>query len=202
MGALLALASYAGGACGSDSTAEDDELEAQVCQQADLGELFVEQASATFRPADLADVAPDADERLPALREAGLIRGHFVFWKEAIGRPPFESPVNVVCQALEFRSSEQAEAFAAGLRATPRDLASAALTWLPEGERTAIEGANYREGVRVFGLTAEDDATSIEVTVVVAGAGRYVRSIYAGGQSGPVAAADVLAVLERIRTRQ
>ena len=82
----------------------------------------------------IADLGPNSSARQKELRAAGVQHGRFVLFKESLPRPPFDPPVNVICQALQFDSPEHARAFVRALQ--PDDsLATTAMTWIPEANR-------------------------------------------------------------------
>ncbi len=106
------------------------ELKPLLCAQEDVGPDYQQLTDGDFSVKDLADLGPNASQRVAELRDAGAQHGRFVLFKQSLPRPPFEPPVNVVCQALQFDTAEHARAFVRDLRADD-SLATTAMTWLP-----------------------------------------------------------------------
>ncbi|HMO95558.1 MAG TPA: hypothetical protein PKD27_05510, partial [Tepidiformaceae bacterium] len=123
-------------ACSDASQEGDADLDRFLCVQDDLTWEFHEQVSGSFSAEDLGSLGDGTEERKEAYRAAGLLRGRFVFWKESLPRPPFDPPVNVVCQVLVFQTAPQAGAWVDGLVADSDEIAATGILWLPGGERT------------------------------------------------------------------
>ena len=123
---LTAAMLLAGTACSDDSasSASAKALDHQLCTSSDVGPDFREEAAGSFTPGNLADLASNSSARRDQLDAAGLKDGRFAYWKHLVADPPFPPPLEIVCQAMEFGSSEQAAAYVSGLHATPEDLAS------------------------------------------------------------------------------
>lgn len=183
LGATLAILAVS---CANEGSTADPAapLNEQVCNQSDLGDAYRQQTAGDFTPENLAGLAPDADEREAALEANGLTGGHFAYWKHIVPRPPFAPPLEVVCQAMVFKSPEEAAQFVAELEASPDDLASTAITWLPDGDRSASEeplnNTELPAGARGFRIDASDSNLDVTLFAVVVPAGRYVRSVYVG----------------------
>lgn len=146
---------------------------------------------------NLADLSDDAPRRERELRSAGLRGGRFSYWKEQVGRPPFDAPAEVLCQALEFESASDAERFVRELTASAGELAITAMKWLPKEHRTAEEmdlstAVALPAGARAFRLNASGDGANVELYVVVAPNGRYVQTAHVSAGRGIEAALDVL----------
>lgn len=201
--ALLAAASAAGfPACGNDRNDSQalDRLDAQVCNQGDVGDEFNHQTSGDFSPRNLADLGDDAPSRLASYRAAGMTRGHFVYWKEVAGSPPFDPPLDVVCQVTEFRTAEQAEAFVVGL--APGDAASTLIGWLPgEYESVAVQTPALGAAARGFEIRGQGDAGPVTVVTAMVASGKYVRTISAGGPNTSASIAHAVALQERVANR-
>jgi hypothetical protein len=206
---LLAVGlAFAAASCGSDRNASDpgDVLEQQVCTQSDVGAGYREQTSGDFSLGNVADLSSQPENRRRQLEAAGLQRGHFAYWKHSVGSPPFEPPLEIVCQVMEFKTPEQAQQFVAQLRAEPDDLATSAMTWLPDGKRTIeeqpVHGANPLPATaRGFHLEARDSNIDVSVYAVVVPAGRYVRSVYVGDGGGSGSLAEALEVQAQVLER-
>lgn len=132
----LLTAAFAFGAFLSSCSNGDaySELKPLLCNQEDVGQDYQQLTDGDFSVRDLADLGPNASLRERELREAGVQHGGFILFKQSLPKPPFDPPVNVVCQALQFDSPEHARAFVRDLR--PNDsLATTAMVWIPEGAR-------------------------------------------------------------------
>lgn len=173
------------------------DLEALACGGGHAPAGYVQQASVAFQPGDLADVAADADGRLRELRDGGLVRGHYVSYKEDVGRPPFEAPATILCQVLEFEREEQADAFAAGLADSPQALQDSVLTWLPEDRVDVSPTGQSAPGITTYRVEAEDGEARAVLTVGVEASGRFVRSVWAGGPAGGLPSGAVAALLNQ-----
>ena len=197
IGAVVTLS-----ACGNDRNESQalDLLDAQVCNQGDVGDQFNHQTSGDFSPRNLADLGEDAQGRLASYRAAGMTRGHFVYWKEIAGRPPFDPPLDVVCQVTEFHNAEQAQAFVVGL--APRDAASTLIGWLPgEYESVAAQTPALGAAARGFEIRGQGDAGAVTVSAVVVAVGKYVRTISTGGPNTGVSIPQAIALQERVASR-
>lgn len=206
---LAAGLAFAAASCRSERNTSDpgDLLDQQVCTQSDVGAGYREQTSGDFSLANVADLSSAPDSRRRQLEADGLQRGHFAYWKHTVGSPPFEPPLEIVCQVLEFATGEQARQFVAGLRTEPDDLATSAMTWLPDGKRT-IEEQSPVPGSdplpaqsRAFHLEARDSNIDVSVYAVVVPVGRYVRSVYVGDGRGSGSLAEALAIQARVSER-
>ena len=150
--AAIALAVF-GVSCTGEP--ESSELDRFLCAPEDLTGTYHELARGEMRPDDLRDLGNPGGEVAE-----GLERGSFVYYSEALPRPPFERPTEVVCQVLEFETAESALAWVQALE--PDDsLEGMALIWLPDGERefTAVESNDTPEAdpvSRRFELSASE----------------------------------------------
>lgn len=204
---LLAAAAFALCAASCDSPVEISSFQPPIdevaCQQEDVPPDFDWQTAGTFTRDDLAGVADDPDGRREELREAGVIAGYFSNWRQRINRPPFESPVDLTCQAIAFETADEAAAFVANLRPEPGGVVAAAVTWLPDGEQGAEEldaPAGAPAGSRHFRVDARDGDVSVTVHAILQPNGPFVQAVFAGGegQNGRAqAAATALALAAR-----
>lgn len=175
----------------STSPAANSEIDDLLCTQDDLGPDYIELSRGEFTTADIAALAPDADER--AYREAGMQRGHFIFWKEVLPNPPFDPPINVLCQVIEFETPAQAAAFASGLDAAPP---WAGIAWLPEDD-LVVEPA----GENLQRITFKDTGRDVAVLVHYRATGRFFNSIYLGSSGVPPGESAITAIAESIALR-
>ncbi len=198
---ILGGATLLASACsGSGSAASAKSLKGQVCTSPDLGQDFRIETQGDFTVGNLADLAADASTRKKALEDAGMEGGYFAYWKHHVGGPPFPPPAEVVCQAMEFATDADAGDFVAAMKPTPEDLATSAIAWVPDSNRKVAEEdltVGDLPSARAFKLTASDSNVSLSLDIVVVASGRYVRSVYAGGERG----ADELGQAEAIQQR-
>lgn len=163
-------------------------LEQQSCNDRDLGGQFREETAGDFSAGNLAGLADDATARDKELNAVGLKGGHFGYWKHMVTKPPFDPPIEALCQVMEFGSESEATNFVAALKATPEELATTAIVWLPDGERTASEestaGTQLPATARAFKLTAYGTHVDAKLFVVFLPVGRFVRSVYVGDEEG------------------
>lgn len=134
MGGSVALGSLLSACSNGDAYAE---LKPLLCAQEDVGPDYQQLTDGDFSVKDLADLGPDASRRERELRDAGARHGRFVLFKQSLPKPPFHPPVNVVCQALQFGSPDEAQAFVRGLRADD-SLGTTAMTWIPMDDRDFV----------------------------------------------------------------
>ncbi len=178
-----------------------------ACQRDDLGGAFALRLAGDFSTRNLADLANDAPGRRAELEAAGLRGGRFNYWKEAVGRPPFESPAEAVCQVMEFGNEDEAVHFVRSLRAQPDALATSAFTWLPASHRKAGEVAppedlGLPEGTRAFRIEAASPEADVGLYAIVATQGRFVQSVYMGSNgNGGTSLRAASAVLARLARR-
>lgn len=202
--AALAIGATLAAGCGGAGTAKDNTtgLENQVCLQQDVPTDFHPQTSGDFTPQNLADLGPGPDQRLRHLAGAGLRGGHFAYWKQSVGSPPFDPPLDIICQVLEFDSEAHAAAFVLAIQPTPSDLVTTALMWLPQGSQTVVEQpATLLPPARAFAIRAEDSQTSVDISAVVLPDGNYVRTVYLGGNGRRGSIVDAALVQERMSAR-
>lgn len=177
-------------------------LEVQVCLQQDVPADFRRQTSGDFTPQNLADLGSNPKQRLQQLATEGMRGGHFAYWKQTVGSPPFEPPLDIVCQVLEFDSAPAAATFVQTIHPEPADLATTALTWLPVGSRTVFEApTTLSPAARAFAIRAEDSQTSVDISAVVSADGRYVRTVYLGGNGRRATIVDAEAIQKHIAER-
>jgi len=200
VGALFAAACAAASPAGANI---DDDL---VCTPDDLGGAYLMQVAGEFSSRNLADLAENAVKRKAELESSGLRSGRFNYWKQAVGRPPFEDPVELVCQVVEFASETQAARFVRSLKAEPGELSTTAVAWLPAGGRAAAElpvptTINAPPTSRVFRLEATSPGPRTTLYVAIAPAGRFVQSVYMGTSPGTATPDETTAVLSRLAAR-
>jgi hypothetical protein len=190
--AILLAASLV--ACTDASEKGDDELDRYLCAQEDLSWEFHEQVAGSFSANDLGSLGDGTDERKAAYREAGLLRGRFVFWKESLPRPPFDPPLNVVCQVLVFESQAQAKAWVEGLVADSDEIAATGIVWLPGGERRVDEVAAGERPGRTFYIEADEREARVSLWATYEVHENLVLSVFAGDREGRLELEDVQAI--------
>lgn len=171
-------------------------LTSRLCTLEDLGGGYLHQTDGDFFPQDLAALPDAPDGRLKALREAGFVRGRLIYWKASVEKPPFDPPVSVYCQVMQFSTTAQAASFSAGLAPAREDLETAGLTFLPSESLQIAEGSPS-EGVRVFTIRGND---GWNVVAAVEPAGRYVVSVYTGGRGAAVDPSAAVTVLRTVQS--
>jgi hypothetical protein len=115
------------------------ELDQFLCTPAEIGSGYQQLTNGDFSPRDLADLGPNADLREQELRAAGLQRGRFVLFKQALPPPPFDPPINLVCEVLEFDSPAGASNWVAGLTPAESVVRTAVMGWLPPSELDVVD---------------------------------------------------------------
>lgn len=187
---LLAAAVLAG--CQASARFDGPPLDRYLCEAADLPFDFMEQTRGDFTAADLGGLSREPEARKAEYRAAGMEGGRFVFWKQSLPRPPFEAPVNVVCQALSFESAAQAEAWVAGLTADPAAIRDSGLLWAP------LEGSQAEElpspAGRLFRLEAAEGDARVTLYALHEARGNVVLSVFVGDRDGRTEAATALAI--------
>jgi hypothetical protein len=182
-----------------------NDLHQQVCNSDDLGGQFREETAGDFSAGNLAALSDDAPQRTKELDAAGLKGGHFAYWKHTVPDPPFDPPIEAVCQVMEFGSETEAASFVKAMKATPEELATTAITWLPDGERSVTEESTAAlglpSGARGFRLTASDAHADAKLWVVVLPAGHFVRSVYVGDSEGDATLAQAATIQMRMLQR-
>lgn len=186
--------------CSDASEAGDSALDRYLCEQDDLDGRFLQLVSGAFSGDDLGGLGLDPGERKREYRAAGMLRGRFVFWKEGLPRPPFDPPVNVVCQVLVFETAAQAAAWVAGLDADAADVAASGIMWLPGGARE-VEEIQPIAGGRAFRVTAEEGPARVTLIATYEAEANIVRSVFAGDREGTVTEEYVRAIRERQEQR-
>lgn len=188
-------------ACGNERNETDlaNSLDRQVCTGADLGDGFNHQTSGDFSPANLAALGDDEQAQRKQFEAAGMIRGHFAYWKQVAGHPPFEPPLDIVCQVIEFESDDDATTFVA----TQGNAAAPAVIALlpPTRQQAEVTAPGAPAGSRAFAITADSDAGRLTLGAVIAAAGRYVRSVYTGGLDGSRSLEESVRIQERMAAR-
>ena len=198
--ALLAMLA----ACGDDSASSPaaEALDRQLCTSADVGPDFRQEAAGSFTPGNLADLSSQPSARRTALASAGLTDGRFAYWKHFVGDPPFPPPLEIVCQAMQFGSPSEANAYVASLQSTPEDLATTAISWIPDDNRTVTPTAlPPGSGGRGFQISAGGSSDHVDLFAVVIASGPYVRTVYAGKQGGTALLSDATMVQDRMSAR-
>jgi len=178
LGLSVALAS-----CSDASEEGDTTLDRYLCTSEDLVTEFNQQVAGSFSATDLGSLGDGTEERKQAYREAGLERGRFVFWKELLPRPPFDPPVNVVCQVLVFGTPQQAMAWVANLEADADEIGASGIVWLPDGERS-VEDLGSDETGRTFRVVAEEGDARVSLWATYSVRGNLVLSVFAGDREG------------------
>lgn len=181
--------------CSDASESGDADLDRYLCEQSDLDGRFLQLVSGSFSRDDLGGLGLDPAARKREYRAAGMERGRFVFWKESLPKPPFDPPMNVVCQVLVFGSPQQAADWVASLDADAADLAASGILWLPSGERVTEEIAPIA-GARAFKVTAEEGPARVTLVATYAAEGNIVRSVFAGDRDGRVTSDYVRSIWE------
>ena len=159
---------------------EDDPIDRRLCTAEEVGIDFIELARGEFTPRDLADLSDDGDGRERVYEAAGMERGRFVYYKQALPRPPFEPPVDIVCQVIEFESPDQAADYADGLDSVYPAVQVAGIAWLPEDRHTVED---VEPGIRR--ITIDGVGRTVSVLVGFAAHDRYFTSVYVGSEGEP-----------------
>lgn len=193
---LLAAAALFASCDSSVDAATAATLASRLCTLDDLGGGYLHQTDGDFFPEDLAALPDAPDGRLKALRTAGFVRGRLIYWKASVEKPPFDPPVSVYCQVMQFSTTAQAAAFAASLAPAREDLETAGLTFLPSGRLQVDEGPPS-DSVRVFTIRANE---GWNVAAAVEPDGPYVVSVYTGGRGVAVDPARALTVIRTIES--
>ncbi len=169
-------------ACAPGAVSET-ELDEHLCSPEALGDDYQELVRGDFTPRDLAELADPHEGRERELRDAGLERGKFVYYKSVLEKPPFEPPLEVVCQAMEFESEEQAAAWIAGL--TEEAAAEALLLGRFRGDATARDSGPLNgspDSPRTFTIVDQSVEPPLVMFSALGANGRFVRVIASGGQ--------------------
>ena len=120
------------------------------------------------------------------LIDAGMERGKFVYYKQALPKPPFDPPLNVVCQVIEFETEEGARAWVDGLTAEDA-LESIAFGALPVEERSAHSEEISRvdssfSGVRYFVASGGSGEWRTTARYLVGAESRFARVVSFGSR--------------------
>lgn len=204
LGVLAAGALPLASACSNgDAYAE---LKPLLCTQDDVGPGYQQLTDGDLSVRDLADLGPDATARVRELQDAGAQHGRFILFKEALPRPPFEPPVNVVCQALQFESAEAAQAFVRGLR--PDDsLSTTVMAWLPRSNRhfvaMPLEAATPATGEvsARFAISGGSGEETMNAVYVASSEGAVVFTIVVGEADSTRSAEQVTRLAETLSAR-
>ena len=189
--ALAAVPLLLTAAC-SNQPAANSEIDDLLCTQEDLGPDYIELSRGEFTTADIAALAPGANEH--AYRDAGMQRGHFIFWKQVLSNPPFDPPMNVLCQAIEFETPDRAAAFASGLDDSAPPWAG--IAWLPE-HNLIVESA----GQDLQRISFNDAGQDVSVLVGYRATGRFFSSIYLGSSGAPPEESAITTIADRVAHR-
>lgn len=189
---LFVLAGVLGG-CARTPGVDGTALDRYLCEAADLPFAFMEQTRGDFTADDLGGLSTDPEARKRAYREAGMAGGRFVFWKEQLPRPPFASPVNVVCQAIQFETADQARAWLQQLPATGQSIRDSGMIWAPNGGGRARELPFAGDG-RLFELEAEEGDARVRLWALHQLRGELVVSVFAGDRDGRAGTELALAI--------
>jgi hypothetical protein len=175
-------------ACGQGADPSST-LDQYLCAQSTLGDDYQELIRGEFTPRDLAALAEDAPARERSYRDAGMRDGKFVYYKAVLPKPPFQPPVNVVCQAIEFETVEGAQQWIRNLQ--PGDaLDSMAFGRVPqdgfkeEETRPPAGLASSDQPLRRFDASGGVDAERTFVYSLVGSEGRIVRTVSVGRRGG------------------
>jgi len=190
-GVLVAAAVVIAG-CRAGTGFDGAGLDPFLCQAEDLPGAFMEQTRGDFTANDLGGISRMPEERKAAYRAAGMEGGRFVFWKEALPRPPFASPVNVVCQVLSFSSEARAAAWVAALTADPEVIRDSGMLWAPMENAAAHELASERG--RFFELAASEGDAQVRLFALHEARGRLVLSVFVGDRDERTEAVTALAI--------
>ena len=187
--AAVAVIAVAAG-CATSGGGDTAQLKEQLCTEADLGGSYIDKTSGAITVQNLADLSDNTSARKKQLEAAGVEGGRFAYWEHTVPNPPFNPPLEVVCQALEFGSPTEAAAYIRDLKPTPDDLASTAMAWLANGHRSVEEvdlpvaGDGQLALPRAFKITASGSSVDFTIYVSVQADGAFVRTIYVGKQRG------------------
>ena len=169
----------------SGASQNDEEIDRFLCNHDDVGPDFIELARGEFTPEDLANLSTNASAAKQEYESGGLMRGRFVFLKEVLSRPPFDPPLNLLCQVLEFDSEADAQAYASGLGGAAPQWAG--IAWLPDGD-LVVEPA----GENTRRISFREAGQDVTVLVRYGTSGSYFYSVYLGrdAEAPPEAALD------------
>ncbi|GIW12926.1 MAG: hypothetical protein KatS3mg062_0365 [Tepidiforma sp.] len=185
---MLAAAALAG--CQGTPRFNGEPLNPLLCAAEDLSQPFLEQTRGDFTAADLGGLSRRPEERKAEYRGAGMEGGRFVFWKQALPRPPFESPVNVVCQVLSFETAGQAAAWVDRLEADPERIRDSGMLWAPLDGAVAEELPAERG--RLFRLEGSEGDARVVLYALHEARGNLVLSVFVGDRDGRTLAATAL----------
>jgi hypothetical protein len=151
-------------------------LDPNLCSPGDVGPGFQELTRGDFTGGDLARIG-GGGAAPPAVTE-----GRFVFYKQTLPHPPFDPPLHVVCQVMEFADEPAAQAWIEAL-GPDESLAAAAVAWLPPENRHLREADARRtaDGVfRAFEVTAGEGHTAMSAVFEIAQRDRHVTVLALG----------------------
>lgn len=178
---LAAVTAAATVACVGGSDTRHDATRELICQTGDVPTDYLLQISGDFTSSEFADLAHFTEGDQATLREAGFVGGRFSYWKQLVSKPPFDPPVNILCEALEFSSEEGAARYVSALDpATYGEVPG--LTWLPEGDRefTAVPPTGGVLSTRAFLVRATGSPTDVYMAWLVTPRGRFVLATFLG----------------------
>lgn len=200
--AATLLAGLALVACSSSEASGGLGLEPYLCTLDDLGGGFNEQTAGAVSVRDLAVLSDGGSDEERVLEQSGLREARFIFWKEALPKPPFDPPANVVCQVLGFDSDENASAWVAGLRESGLEGPGGAsgVLWLPGGERQVRE-APPDGAARVFELRASEGDARVGLFARYEARGPRVLVIFVGDRDALTTRADLDGIAQRQAAR-
>lgn len=177
----VALAS----AC-SPGEVSQSELDEHLCSHETVGDDFQELIRGNFTPRDLAGLAENSGEREDAYREAGMERGKFVYFKQTLPKPPFDPPINVVCQVIEFETNEDAKAWVDRLTADDA-LQAVSFGALPDDHRSAHSEDSARidstfPPLRYFVASGGSGEWRTTARYLIGAEGRFARLVSFGSR--------------------
>lgn len=191
--ALTAFCIVAVAGCGGESH-DDTVIDQFLCTGEDTGPDFIELTRGEFTPDDLAALAPETEEARQQYASGGMVRGRFVFLKQVLSNPPFDPPLNLLCQAVEFESSKQAAAYELGLGDSAPQWAG--LVWLPEATRDVEQVAPSLQRI-----TFQEAGQDVTVLVQYAVSGRFFYSVYLGRNGEPPAQSELAEIVRGVAAR-
>lgn len=190
--AALLLGAAVVSACQASARFDGAALDRYLCSADDLPFDVIEQTRGDFTAADLGGLSRDPEVRKAEYRAAGMEGGRFAFWKQALSRPPFETPVNVVCQVIAFDSAAQAEGWVAHLTADAQRIRDSGMLWAPLDDAKAEELPAGRG--RLFRLEGMEGDARVTLFALHEARGNLVLSVFVGDRDGRTEAATALAI--------
>ncbi|MCC7362852.1 MAG: hypothetical protein IT303_00650 [Dehalococcoidia bacterium] len=193
----MAGALCAGGCTGS-SPELDPIAEQLVCLDADVPDGYLLQVTGTFTGDDIEELVADEGARAPD----GLEGGTFSYWREIVSQPPFDPPIAILCEALQFDTAELASAFVRGLQPGV-EMTLPSLVWLPDEGRqfTEVQGGEGSPPGRFFRVSAQEDGAEVHLFAAYVTNGRFVQAVFVGDKEGRAGLDDLAALVERVHAR-